>query len=193
MAMAGTIPRPFNISSQGAPAVGADIIDALVWGQNAYGGTTQVITIAQSVNGAGLLWNPAGSGVSILMYGLQISANATSGTSFTPVTTTFGTTTAGLSGFSVSGTGSANKQTLTLPAVAKTPTGLIYQNVSLGAYAYNPIKTQFVTNNNGFIQFFGGFANTVLRPNSGIVVVLAAPTGGLTAAVSFDWVEYAVT
>ena len=106
---------------------------------------------------------------------------------------TFGTTTAGLSGFSTSGTGSANKQTLTLPAVAKTPTGLIYQNVSLGAYAYNPIKTQFVTNNNGFIQFFGGFANTVLRPNSGIVVVLAAPTGGLTAAVSFDWVEYGVT
>ena len=103
--MPNIIPRPFNISSQGAPAVGADIIDALVWGQNAYGGTTQVITIAQGVNGAGLLWNPAGSGVSILMYGLQISANATSGTSFTPVTTTFGTTTAGLSGFSTSGTG----------------------------------------------------------------------------------------
>jgi len=191
--MPNVVPRPFNISSQAEPSVGADIIDALVWGQNAFGGTTQVITIAQNVNGAGLLWNPVGSGVSLLMYGLQISANATTGGSFTPVTTTFGTTTAGLSGFSLTGTGSANKHTLTPPLVSKLPVAQIYQNVSIGALSYNPIKTQFITNNIGFIQFFGGFANTVLRPGSGIIVVLASPTGGMTASVSYDWVEYQVT
>ena len=180
--MPGTIPRPFDLKSQGAPSVGADIIDALVWANNAYGGTTDVQSVAGAARGAGLLFNPAGSGTSVLIYGLQISASA-------QANSRVGFVTSVPAGYVTTGTSITPKHIQTTLAA---PASVLYQNTAALALAAGTVfKAQIITQSP--LQYFAGMANTVLRPGSGIVILVDGPVAAYTYAVTYDFVEYKVT
>ena len=80
------IPRPFDIKSQGAPAVGADVIDALVWSSQAFGASTDFQSVTSGNTAQCLLWNGTNptpyatdntqvKASSFLNYGLQIASD----------------------------------------------------------------------------------------------------------------------
>lgn len=183
--MPGIIPRPFNIASQGQPTVGADIIDALVWESTAFGGTTDILSGTATARAGGLLWIPATTPISVLVYGIQMCADTNTTVRLGLVSAQTGYTTPGfVQPKHLQSTGFAR-----VAAQAQVFSSIAAPTIT---GANNFFKAQMLAASQTF-QFFGGFANVVLRPGNGLVIVADGPAGAWKFSAMMDWVEYAVT
>lgn len=181
--MAGGIPKPFNFAGQGQPSVVADAADALIWQSGGFGGTTDWLAVNASANGGGLLWNPANSGVTVFVYGLEVGADVNA-------VARVGLVTGGVvpTGYATAGTQIQPKHLQTGGAGLRAPVAVLYQNTAAAALtsflAAEPLAADQA------VQPGGVFANAVLRPATGLIVVVGGPVSAWHFVLNLAWAEY---